>query len=230
MRKQFIPSILLLVLLLPLFLLQCGNIPIKKFYILNYEPEPLRNRKLTRPYPYSIRIKDFDIERAYAKKQIVYRKSPYELEYYYYREWAIKPTLMITDVIQKHLASTGLVSNVIRRLDEGTAPDYELSGTVEAIEEYDSEEIWFAHLALRIELIRVKDGHTIYFRRFDKRKKVHQHNPEFVISVLSQIMDFIMNQALHDIDVVLAQEYGLTHKSDTQQSQDTLPSSGDVGE
>jgi ABC-type uncharacterized transport system auxiliary subunit len=224
----------ILVLLMFFAFIDCGKIVVKKFYIINYEPEPLLDRKMTGPYPYTIRIKDFSIERAYAKQQIVYRKSPYELQYYYYRVWAVKPTQMITDMIQKHIASTGIVSHVVRRLDEGTAPDYELSGAIEAIEEYDSEEIWFAHLAIRMVLTRMKDNRTIYYRRFDKRKKVNQHEPEFVINVMSQVMDFIMTQALHDIDVVLADEYGVgsqdTDKDDfnSLQDPDTVSAGEDV--
>ncbi len=204
MKSFFLPLLLLF-----LIVLNCGKVPIKKFYIINYEPEPLYNKKNPNPYPYTVRIKNFDIERAYAKKQLVYRKSPYELQYDFYREWAIKPSVMIADIVQKHFARTGLVNYVTRRLDAGASPDFELSGSIEAIEEYDSEEIWFAHLAIRIILTRIKDNKTLYNRRFDKRKKVHQRNPEFVVSVLSQIMDFITTQTLHDIDAVLAQEYEL---------------------
>jgi ABC-type uncharacterized transport system auxiliary subunit len=180
------------------------------------------------PYPVTIRIKNFDIERAYAKQEIVYRKSPYELQYYYYRVWAVKPTQMITDMVQKHIAATGLVSQVVRRLDEGKTPDYELTGTIEAIEEYDSEEIWFAHLALRMELTRMKDNRTIYYRRFDKRKRVHQHDPEYVINVLSQVMDFIMSQALHDLDVVLSKEFGVDSDQKTGDMETPLPTTDSV--
>ncbi len=223
MKIVYLKKLLLLLLFIPLLFLVCGKIPVKKFYMINYEPEPLLERKTTGPYPYSIRIKDFSIERAYAKQEIVYRKSPYELQYYYYRVWAVKPTQMITDMVQKHIASTGIVSQVVRRLDEGITPDYELSGTIEAIEEYDSDEIWFAHLAIRMVLTRMKDNRTVYYRRFDKRKKVSQHEPEYVINVLSQVMDFIMTQALHDIDVVLADEHGITANNSIDDSSNSLP-------
>lgn len=204
------PRFLLKVIMVCFIIVGCGNVPVKKFYTINYEPEPLKNKKLSSPYPYTIRVKEFSIEQAYARPQIVYRKSPFELQYYFYRVWAIKPTRMITDIIHKHIASTELVSHVIRRFDEGIKPDYELSGTIEAIEEYDSEDVWFAHLAIRMKLTRLKDNHTVYMRRFDRRKRVFQYNPEYVISELSQIMDFIMSQALHDIDAALAKEYGVT--------------------
>jgi ABC-type uncharacterized transport system auxiliary subunit len=114
----------------------CGNVPIKKFYIINYEPEPLKTRAYENPYPYTIRVKEFDIEEAYARPQIVYRKSPFQLQYYFFKVWAVKPIRMITDIVHKHLASSRIVSHVVKRFDEGARPDYELSGHIEAIEEY----------------------------------------------------------------------------------------------
>lgn len=207
---------------LSLGVINCGKITVKKYYILNYDPEPLATRLHNGPYPYSIRVKEFEIEQAYSKLPIVYRKSPFELQYYHYRVWAVKPTRMISDVIHKHLAATGLVGHVIRRLNEGKSPDYEISGRIEAIEEYDSDEVWFAHLALRIQLVRTKDNRTIYLRHFDRRKQVHIHDPEYVIRELSQIMDYIMTQALHDMDVVLAKEYGITDQPDRNQINDTI--------
>jgi len=199
----------------------CGKVPVKKFYLINYDPELVKERKFDGPFPYTVRVKEFEIEQAYARPQIVYRKSPYELEYYYYRVWAVKPVRMVTDAVHKHLSASGLFSHVVRRYDEGIKPDYELSGHIEAIEEYDSDEAWFAHIALRLKLTRMKDGRTMYLRSFDKRKRVFQHDPEYVIRELSQIMDFIMSQALRDIDVVLAKELGVL-PDDSGAASDTL--------
>ena len=192
MKRVFEYVLFLVVWSIGFSLFSCGNVPIKKFYMLNYEPEPLKARSFTGPYPYTIRVKEFDIEEAYERPQLVYRKSPFQLEYYFFRVWAVKPVRMITDVVHKHLASSGLVSHVIRRFDEGSRPDYELSGYIEAIEEYDSDEVWFAHMSLRFKLTRISDNRMIYMRRFDRRKQVHQHDPEYVIRELSQILDFII--------------------------------------
>ncbi len=220
MIRGVIQGIVLLVLGLMIYLLSCASAPKKQFYVINYEPEPMKVRKNINPYPYTIRVKEFDIEEAYSRPQIVYRKSPFQLQYYFYKVWAVKPVRMITDIVHKHLASSRIVSHVVRRFDEGSRPDYELTGYIESIEEYDSEEVWFAHLALRFKLTRISDNRTVYMRRFDRRKRVFQHDPEYVIRELSQIMDFIMTQALHDIDVVLAREYGLPS--------DTVPDESDV--
>jgi ABC-type uncharacterized transport system auxiliary subunit len=214
-----------------LLLTGCTAPPVKKLYMLNYEPDPMSKRLNSSPYAYTVRIKDFDIEKAYDRSQITYRQSPFELRYYYYHVWAVKPTDMITDLVYKHIVSSGLVSHTIRRLDEGLEkPDFELSGTIEAIEEYDSDDVWFAHLAIRLKFVRLRDNRTLYLRRFDKRKQVHQRDPEFVVRDLSQLMDLIMTQALHDIDVVLAREYGIQTGTPASSSPATMQESESRGE
>lgn len=210
----------------------CGSVPSKQFYILNYLPSPARDRLYQGPYPYTIRLREFDIEEAYNRPQIVYRQSPFQLKYYVYQVWAVKPTRMITDLVHKHLITANMVSNLIRRFDQGPKPDFELSGNIEAIEEYDSEELWFAHLCVRLNLIRIKDGRTIYTRRFDHRKKVFQHEPEYVIREMSSLMEYIMTQAIHDIDVKLAQEMGITSSEIKieESAPDIVPDSIGTGE
>ncbi|MDG5814642.1 ABC-type transport auxiliary lipoprotein family protein [Chitinispirillales bacterium ANBcel5] len=209
MIKNVLAIVRFVVPLIALIHLSCARVPLKHYYTLNYTPNPMPQRILQEPYPYIIRLREFSIEEAYNRPQIVYRLSPFELQYYVYRVWAVRPTRMITDLVFKHLTSTNLVSSVVRRFDEGRRPDYELSGMIEALEEYDSEDISFAHLALRIELTRLSDGANIYNRHFDLRKRVYQQEPKFVVRELSSIMEYIMTQALQDIDKRLARELGL---------------------
>lgn len=184
----------------------CATAPTKKYFTLNYNPDPMLKRLSPTPYPVTFRIREFGVEEAYSRPQLVYRQSPYEVGYYFYRVWAIKPTRMVTDLAIKHLTSVRLVDHVVRRMDEGFTPNYDLNGVIEALEEYDNDEIWFAHIALRLNLVRLSDNKTIYSRRFDKRKQVHQHEPEYVIRELSEIMDMIMTEALNDIDQSLFNE------------------------
>jgi cholesterol transport system auxiliary component len=188
----------------------CATVPVKQYYVINYQPEPLMRRLHSTSYPFTIRIKKFGIEEAYARPQIVYRKSPFELSYYFYRVWAVSPADMITDAVEKHLVSVGLASHVVQRFDEGLNPDYELSGTIEAIEEYDNASVWFAHLALRMSLTRMRDGRIVYSRDFDSRKQVFQKDPEYVVRELSRILDLTLSQAFLDLDAVLARDFGIT--------------------
>lgn len=201
-------------------------LPVKQYFILNYLPSTQVDRLNPGPYPCTIRLRDFSIEEAYNRPQIVYRQSPFQLQYYVYRVWAVKPARMVSDLVYKHLTTRNLVSSVIRRFDEGPKPDYELSGVIEALEEYDSEELWFAHLAIRMNLVRLGDGQSVYSRRFDIRKRVYKHSPENVIRELSSLMEFIMTQAAHDIDRQFSKEYGVPFNAADSTGQGTVQQQG----
>jgi ABC-type uncharacterized transport system auxiliary subunit len=187
---------------------QClfGTVPVKQYYVLNYVPVQPPNRLRSAPYPYTVRIKELDIEDAYSRPSIVYRQSPFELRYYFYRLWAVKPSRMITDLIYKHLSTINFVSGLVRRFDEGAKPDYELSGLVEAVEEYDSDQLWFAHISVRLTLTRVSDAAVVYSKLFDNRKRVFNYSPDNVVKEMSAVIEFIMDQAVQDLDSVFSKE------------------------
>lgn len=198
----------------------CAKIPVRQYYVLNYVASPTRERLNPGPYNCTVRLREFDVEEAYTKPQIVYRKSPFQLQYYVYQVWAVKPERIMTDLMHKHLITSSLVTSVVRRFDEGHKPDYELKGIIEAIEEYDSEEFWFAHIALRINIFRISDGRIMYSRRFDHRKRVFEHQPEYVVRELSSLIEYIFSQVIHDFDVVLSSEYGLVQDREEAPSYD----------
>ena len=48
----------------------------------------------------------------------------------------------------------------------------------------------------------------MYSREFDNRKRVFQYSPDNVVREMSAILEFIMDQAVHDMDAVFSREYG----------------------
>ena len=189
-----------------LLISSCGKIIQKQFYVLSFTPDMLVNRLNKNIYPYTVRLKPYAIEKAYGKPNIVYRTSPYELQYYGYRHWAVRPKDMITDLVYGHLNTINLVESVVKRLDQERKPDYEIAGTILAIEEYDSEDIWFAHLAIRTTIVRLEDGRLVYSKLFDQRKQVVNHEPEYVVRTLSELTDIYSSQLMNDLDSLLYNE------------------------
>lgn len=114
---------------------------------------------------------------------------------------------MVSDLVFDYLVKSNIAERIVHRYDELPEPDYALSGDVEAIEEYDSGQVWFAHLAITINLSRVSDDSTMYARSFDLRQEVSLHRPEYVVQELSMIMRQIMTLAIQDLDRVFSKEY-----------------------
>lgn len=201
-KKMFVCLMICAVIFL---LCSCAKQLAKNYYTLNYTPDNLENRKSETSYKKTIRLRPFAIEKAYAKPNIVYRENPYQLDYYSDHLWAVRPVDMISDLIFSHLESIQLVETLVRRLDEKGAPDYELSGTILAIEEYDSGNIWYAHLKISVVLTDYKTQTAIYSRVFDQTRQVETHTPIMVVQTLSEIMDYTASLLMSDLDNVLSE-------------------------
>jgi ABC-type uncharacterized transport system auxiliary subunit len=174
-----------------------------KYYLLNYVPTPPEARLAKGAYPFSVRVRDFEVAEVYRRSNIVYRLSPYELRFYNYDIWAVKPEYMLSDMLHKHVDAARLFTSVRRSLDM-LEPDFELQGTLLALEEYDNNQDYYAHLAVGMSLVRTRDKTTVWTREWDKRDKVPLPNPEPVVRKLSSLLEMVNDEAMAAIDSVLA--------------------------
>jgi ABC-type uncharacterized transport system auxiliary subunit len=186
----------------------CGQTFQQEYYMLNYRPSPLEERFRDEPYPFLVRVRKFDIEKIYQTQNIVFRKSPFQLQYYGFRHWAVQPADMLTDLLISHLSTANLVNQIVHRFDDADRmPDYEISGRIEAMEEYNSEDVWFAYLRYVVRVKRIKDAKTVYSQVFDLRKKTAENTPESVVRAMSEITDFTYSDLMEDLDSLFYHEY-----------------------
>jgi len=98
----------------------------------------------------------------------------------------VKPHRMVTRLINRHLEQRGLFRAIMLELDQ-ERPRYEMTGTLEAIEELDSGNEWYAHLAFSL---RLSSGdRTVWSHRSDARKRVYNRAPVYVIQALSELLE-----------------------------------------
>jgi ABC-type uncharacterized transport system auxiliary subunit len=191
---------------LAVLLLACGSVPARYYFTLSY---PLDRDRVTesRPpiHPVRLRIKPFKVGVPYDRPQIVYRQSPFEYQYYTFRLWAAKPQHMVREIIENHLESCRLVTEVSREYGEHL-PDFELGGEIEAIEEYDSGDVWYGHLAMRLELVRFSDQMPLWHYAFDRKARVYKKQPVYVVRALSRIVEEEMRRIAAELDRVISNE------------------------
>lgn len=206
--RAFLSLTLLLPLALILSLLDtgCGSAPKRYYFTLSY---PLEQDRATasRPalHPFRVYLKTFTTGVPYDRPQIVYRQSPYEYQYYTFRLWAAKPQHMVRELVEDHLEAARLVEEVTREYGDHL-PDYELAAEVQAIEEYDSGDVWYGHLAMRFTLVRFKDKTPVWHYDFDRKRKVHKKQPVYVVRTLSGILEEELRRVTADLDRVLSAE------------------------
>jgi ABC-type uncharacterized transport system auxiliary subunit len=137
----------------------------------------------------------------YDNFEIVYRRTPYQLNYYTFDFWAEKPALLVRDTIFDYFKKNKVFSEVFKELDVNEA-DYRLIADIRAIEEEDQENAWFARLSMEIEVFDYSSGERILTHSFDRRKQLAPMDVSQLPVAISQILEeelIKIIQALSDI-------------------------------
>lgn len=170
----------------------CSAVPENHYFTMSYTLLPLKHPPEA-PGGMTLRVRDLEIGPAYDTERIVYRYSPYEFQYYNYMLWASKPQKMLTDMIVRHLDHQRIFSDVAHEYHERT-PDYEMSGVLLAIEELDSGDKWFAHLAFSLRLTRHRGEQVVWSYDANVKKQVYNKAPVYVVKALSELMEAQMQK------------------------------------
>ena len=195
-----------------------GKVPETKYYVLDYVPTPPAERLQKGPYPFVLRMRDCNIAEAYRRSQIVYRQSANQMQFYGLHLWAVDPDCMITDLAVKHLKAARLFENVTRMV-ENYVPDYYLSCDVQAVEEFDSKDQVYAHMAVEYSLEDAKTNQIAWKKLYDLRKSVAQQEPVYVVRELSVLAESINDRMVQELEVVLDEaKYKRQVKSDSSKS------------
>ncbi|PKN54729.1 MAG: hypothetical protein CVU56_24990 [Deltaproteobacteria bacterium HGW-Deltaproteobacteria-14] len=186
-----------------------GSTQARSYFALEY-PRGQEVQRYKQPrYPFTVRVRRFESSIAFDRQELVYRQSPYEISYDWYRLWAAKPRQMLEALVRAHLRDTNLFRAVVERLTS-SLPKYELGCEVLALEELDaSKDAWFAHLSLRCVLVDFDSGAQVWSHHFDTKQRVYQRTPQFVVRALSQILEREMGIFVDALDGFLAAETGL---------------------
>lgn len=135
---------------------------------------------------------------AYDDQRIVYRKSPYRLDYYNYHRWTAAPSIMVTDVLREALQRSGEFAAVSSGYASGV--DVLLKGRLLSIEEVDvSEDKWLARIALNLQLQDTVTGDVVWSRVITREQEVEERSPEGVARALSKALAKIVVEITPEI-------------------------------
>ena len=200
-----------------------GGIQARNYYIISYTPAPQKSALSNRPYPYSLQVGRFEVQRIFNRQNIMYRFSPHQLQYYEFQQWAVRPDQMITDMVVKHLEASNIVNRVGTEFFE-TRPDFRIDGTVVALEKLDAGDLFFSHLAMSFKMVRIEDGAQIWDYSFDQRRQVFQPEMVYTVRSMSAIFQSQMDVVVSQIDsLFLSLETGTSDDMDATVSPDKAP-------
>jgi uncharacterized lipoprotein YmbA len=189
MKKLYSFFSIIFIILFVLCLAGCiSSSPGKRYFQLYLGDDGgAKSREPAKKLDKIILVESVSVDEIYSDYRIVYRTSPFQLNYYSYNFWIKKPGRLIRDAVYDYLTKSMVFRKVTDKLAEGE-PDYILKARVDSLEEYDMKNVWFAHLKMQFEIEDYKSGKTVVFTRFDRRSKLNTRKVEFVPLAISQIL------------------------------------------
>lgn len=178
-----------------------AELPQRRQYMINVEPMRNGLENSERPYLFQVQIKNFEVSRAYDRKELTIRRDQYELQHDKLHQWTERPSDMFTETIKQYLRQANLFTYISGERDfYDHRPDYVLGGTIKSIERFDSTDIWAAHLAMTIELVRQEDGKVVWQKDFDEERTVFLPEMKYTVAAFSTILGKEIEESIKEID------------------------------
>lgn len=155
----------------------------------------------TRPIEKILLVESVEVDPIYNDYRLVYRTSPFHLNYYSYKYWIKKPGILVRESLVDYFTKNNIFKKVITGFSGGE-PDIQLKAVVYIIEEYDRPDAWYAHLKMEIRIDDFKTGEQILSHCFDRQKQLAsrkvEHLPVAVSSLLQEELDKVVSELLKE--------------------------------
>lgn len=180
--------------LLFVLLVACGGkLPETRFYQLapTAPPASSTNDELV------LGLESFETDAGYDDDRIVYRTTPYRLDYYQYHRWSAAPGVLLGNFLEQSLERSGKFKAVSRETEGANAT---LRGRVIAIEEVDkSKTQWLGRLVIELALVDPRTSETLWSQQFEETEPLRKQSPEGLAEALSIAMTRIATRATPEI-------------------------------
>ncbi|MBN1225204.1 MAG: membrane integrity-associated transporter subunit PqiC [Candidatus Aminicenantes bacterium] len=181
--------------IITVFLSGCMSAPSRRYYQIYLS---LEEESASRLFDKVLLVDRVDVDDLYDDYRIVYRESPYQLNFYSYEFWADKPAKLVQGAVIHYLLGKEMFHKVIKELSKGD-PDLVLRSRIHTIEEVDTETSWYARLAMEMEISDFKSGESILFHQFDRKVSLSDKNVAQVPIALSRILKEELGKVISDL-------------------------------
>ena len=147
------PKLLVVALAAVLLIAGCARqMFMTRYFLLEYQPNAVNpSLKLAKPLPYRLLVSNLKLPRSYDSVRIIARYSSHEISYFRYSLWAVRPQIAVADMLVAHINAYRLFRECQREYLEAR-PDYEISGEIQQVEAFESEDYNAAHLKMTLTL------------------------------------------------------------------------------
>lgn len=178
-----------LAILLTFFVACAGKLPETRFYQLS-APVPAKHT----PGDLIIALDSFETDAAYDDERIVYRTTPYRLDYYQYHRWSAAPGTIVGNYLEQALERSGHFKAVSREASDRSPVI--IRGRVLALEEVDrSKTSWLGRIVLELTLADAKTGEVLWSEQYEEHEPLRVQSPEGLAEALSTALARIASRA-----------------------------------
>lgn len=158
-----------------------GKVPETRYYKLAPPAASTKTGELV------IALDTFETDAGYDDERIVYRTTPYRLDYYQYHRWSAAPGVMVGNFLEQALERSGKFRTVIRDVTDKSP--LVVRGRVVAIEEIDkSKASWFGRIVLELRLTDSATGETLWSEQYEETEPLRVQSPDGLAEALSAAM------------------------------------------
>ena len=185
-----------------------GKVPETRYYQLAAPAEPAADKA-----DVSLAVEPLVADAAYDDDRIVYRLTPYRLDYYNYQRWSAPPGQLVGNFLQDAFMKSGRFRAVMHEASDATPVT--LGGRVIALEEVDkSKTQWLGHVALELTLTDNQTNKIVWSQQYDETEPLKTQSPEGLAEAISTAMTRITKRALPEV-AELAEQQQAAHASTT---------------
>jgi len=177
--------------------------PAKEFFMI----EAVRPSGVVQtPSNATLEVRLFNVDTAFASKNLVYRLGEFRYETDYYRQFLVSPGLMITERTRRWMFDSGLFKQVLPPNSQIT-PTYTLQGIVTALYgDFTNASAPVATMRIRFLLVGHggEEGSIVFSRAYRVAQPLAAKTAEALMDALSKDLTEILTQLEEDFRKHLA--------------------------
>lgn len=174
-----------------LLLTACAAAPETRYFRVEY---PLPGPSANSPLPLTLGIARLTAAEPYHEEWIIYRASPYQVQFYAHDRWESPPVDMVNERLLEQFARSGRFQRVVpwRR---GEALAYRLEARLRRFEELDEADGWYGLVELEYELLD-RDERSLLREVASQRVQVEVRNPAGTVEALSRGLRAVLDEVV----------------------------------
>ena len=178
MRKLTVAALLIALMALG----GCAKVRYPEYYVLNL-PNPVSTSRDSGPIPASVAVREFRAPQYLRQGSIVYRPESEQVAFYAYHRWAEDPRQSVTTAIVRELKQ---VFESAELYDGRTGAEFMLTGSLDRLEEVDSEHSVAIEVGISAKLQNVKTGNVIWSDSSSKTSEINQRSVAGIVAEMSR--------------------------------------------